>query len=551
MFSNQNTTTAKGSRKKLVKKSLARPLSTDDDDENYELPRFSFESQTASGLLTSSQFFLLDQDTSYDPTAQMLKQTNRDAKVVVTWDSDLDPANPLNWSWKRKWVTTILVSMFTFISPFSSTMVTPALEDIGDKFDIPEGFMQQLVMSIFLLGYAQGPFVLAPLSEIYGRVTVLQYANLIYLAFNTACGFAQNKQQLLAFRFLSGIGGSAPQALCNGVLADTWRKEERGKGQAIYGMLTFIGPCVAPICGAYISQNTSWRWIFWSTSLFDVLVQVLALFFLSETFAPTILGRKAKMLRNQTGSKMIRSEYETNERFSKILRKRLVLPLIMMFTHPAVQAPSIYRAYLYGVMYLVLSTFPLVWDKAYDQDPEIASLNYLSLMTGFLIGLQISHPLMDKLYARFKIIYKREEGLPEWRVPPMLLGGLLSPVGLFLYGWSAEYELHWIIPNIGCAILAIGLIIAFQCSQAYTVDAYSAKYAASAAAVGAFLRTMCGFSFPLFAPAMYDKLGLGWGNSLLGFLTLALAIVSPVLLWFYGAKIRTWSTRGLDGGESA
>lgn len=93
-------------------------------------------------------------------------------------------------------------------------MVTPALPAIADDFNIPDGFMRQLVMSIFLLGYAQGPFVLAPLSEIYGRVTVLQYANLIYLVFNTACGFAQTKEQMLAFRFLSGIGGAAPQAVC-------------------------------------------------------------------------------------------------------------------------------------------------------------------------------------------------------------------------------------------------------------------------------------------------------------------------------------------------
>lgn len=107
----------------------------------------------------------------------------------------------------------MLVSMFTFISPFSSTMVTPALPVIAEDFDISEGFMRQLVMTIFLLGYAQGPFVLAPLSEIYGRVTVLQYANLIYLVFNTACGFAQTKEQMLAFRFLSGIGGAAPQAV--------------------------------------------------------------------------------------------------------------------------------------------------------------------------------------------------------------------------------------------------------------------------------------------------------------------------------------------------
>lgn len=171
-------------------------------------------------------------------------------------------------------------------------------------------------------------------------------------------------------------------------------------------MLTFIGPCVAPICGAYISMNTSWRWIFWSTSIFDVLVQVLALFFLSETFAPTILARKAKKIRKELRrrgigyDKVVRTEYETGDRFSKILKKRLVLPFVMMFTHPAVQAPSIYRAFLYGVMYLVLSTFPLVFEEAYDQDTGIASLNYLSLCIGFMIGLQISHPFMDKVFIQ-------------------------------------------------------------------------------------------------------------------------------------------------------
>ena len=167
-------------------------------------------------------------------------------------------------------------------------------------------------------------------------------------------------------------------------------------------MLTFIGPCVAPICGAYITMHTTWRWIFWSTSIFDVLVQILALFFLSETFAPTILGRKAKKIQKVYKERgihgiVVRTEFEAGDRFSKILRKRLILPFIMMFTHPAVQAPAIYRAYLYGVMYLVLSTFPIVFEETYRMDTGTASLNYLSLCLGFMIGLQLSHPLMDKV----------------------------------------------------------------------------------------------------------------------------------------------------------
>lgn len=139
--------------------------------------------------------------------------TRLEVSTIVTWDGPDDPENPLNWSAGRKWVATILVSLFTFISPFSSTMVTPALNEIGTTYNIPEGFSRQLVVSIFLLGFAVGPFTLAPLSEVYGRVRPLQYANLVYLVFNTVCPFATTKEQFLAFRFISGMGASAPQAV--------------------------------------------------------------------------------------------------------------------------------------------------------------------------------------------------------------------------------------------------------------------------------------------------------------------------------------------------
>lgn len=92
-------------------------------------------------------------------------------------------------------------------------MIAPALDRVSADFGITNSMQQVLVMSIFLLAYAIGPFVLAPLSEMYGRVVVLQSANMVYLVFNTACGFSQNKAQILAFRFLSGLGGSAPQAV--------------------------------------------------------------------------------------------------------------------------------------------------------------------------------------------------------------------------------------------------------------------------------------------------------------------------------------------------
>jgi MFS family permease len=182
-------------------------------------------------------------------------------------------------------------------------------------------------------------------------------------------------------------------------LADTWRKEERGKGQAIYGILVWLGPCVAPICGAYISQGVNWRWIFYVTSIFTCCVQIFAFFFLKETFAPAILAKKAKTFRKamkyMRPGIVVRTEIQTGDRLGKILRKQMVMPFIMMFTHPATQIPSLYRAYLYGVAYLMLSTFDLVFEDVYSMSVIHASLNYLSLGAGFMVGLQISRPLMD------------------------------------------------------------------------------------------------------------------------------------------------------------
>ncbi|PGG99985.1 hypothetical protein AJ79_08347 [Helicocarpus griseus UAMH5409] len=516
-------------------------------DCEYQLPPLNFTSFSESSFdlsqyrlsdIYSEDFDDGDMETPDEPLTR--KGSVKDPNLV-TWDGSEDPENPLNWSRPAKWAAVLIVSSFTFISPVSSTMVAPALSTIGKEFNITSAMEQVLVMSIFLLAYAVGPFLLGPLSEIFGRVVILQVANLFYLVFNTACGFSRNKQQILAFRFLSGLGGSAPQALGGGVISDCWKAEERGKSIAIYSLAPFIGPAVGPIAGGFIAKHTTWRWVFWSVSIVDAGVQVVAFLFLKETYAPKILATKAKRLRQSTGNDALQTKWQKENRtFVELLRKALVRPFIMLGTQPTIQALALYRAYLYGLMYLVLSSFPLVWEGVYKQSTDIASINYISLGIGFVIGLQICAPIMDRIYIRLKARYNHP-GRPEFRIPLMLPGGLLVPIGLMTYGWTAQPHIHWIVPNIASAVFATGLIIGFQCAQAYVVDAYT-QYAASATGAAAFLRTLAGFSFPLFAPALYERLGLGWGNGLLALISAGMGIVAPILLWKYGEWLRGRST---------
>lgn len=190
-------------------------------------------------------------------------------------------------------------------------------------------------------------------------------------------------------------------------------------------------------------------------------------------------------------------------------------------------------------MYLVLSTFPALWENAYHESVGIGSLNYISLGVGFFLGVQCVAPLNDVIYRRLKK-GNHDIGRPEFRVPLMVPGAMLVPIGLFWYGWSAQAHVHWILPNIGAAIFCAGIIIGFQCIQTYLVDAYT-RFAASAVASATVLRSLAGFGFPLFAPSMYNALGYGWGNSLLGFVAIAVGLPGPALLWFYGERLRSKS----------
>ena len=137
---------------------------------------------------------------------------------LVTWRGPDDPENPKNWPKGLKWKNTWAVSLFVFISPVSSAMIAPALQDLGESLGMHSDIEVYLSLAIFILAYAVGPIFFGPASELYGRMRLLQLSNVWYLAWNMGCGFATTKSQFFAFRFLAGIGGSAPLAIGGGAI---------------------------------------------------------------------------------------------------------------------------------------------------------------------------------------------------------------------------------------------------------------------------------------------------------------------------------------------
>ncbi|KAM5542678.1 hypothetical protein V8D89_003639 [Ganoderma adspersum] len=473
------------------------------------------------------------------------KSESRDANVIVVdWDGPDDPANPRNWKIQQKWAEALTVSAFTFISPVSSSMVAPAATQIASTFNITDQFQVNLTISIFVLAYAFGPLILGPLCEIFGRSKVLRACNLFFFAWNLACGFAQSEGQLIAFRFLAGIGGSAPLAAGGAVLGDMWPPEERGKSVVIYSLAPLLGPVVGPIAGGWIAKRSTWRWVFWSTSIVAFIVQLVGLWTLKETYAPVLLDRKAKGILAKLDAegggsgKEVRTIYQKTAKrdYKQLLFVSICRPFIMSAQEPIIQLLGAYLAFVYGVIYLVLTTIPPIFTEIYHENAGIIGLQYISLGAGLTIASQFNARLLDIVYRRLKA-KNGGVGEPEFRLPCIFPGTILLPIGLLIAGWGAQKHTHWIVPDIGFALIGAGIVLTFQGMQMYVIDAFS-QYSASALAAVSFLRSIAGFGFPLFAPAMYKKLGYGVGNTILAAIAFAIGCPAIWIFWAYGKKIR-------------
>lgn len=208
----------------------------------------------------------------------------------------------------------------------------------------------------------------------------------------------------------------------------------------------------------------------------------------------------------------------------------------MLICYPIVTIMCTYVAVLYGVLYLLFATYSFVFREVYGFSTSAAGLVFIAGGIGTLIGLFYVGYYSDETLRRRAAAGKTIT--PEDRLPLIITipGSLAFPIGLFVYGWSAEENVHWIVPQIGTAITGFGSILIFIGIQTYLVDAFI-EYAASVIGANAVLRGTAGALIPLGGLNMYDTLGWGWGNSLLAFIALAFAPM-PWVFGLYGAKIR-------------
>ncbi|KAG0652520.1 Asparasone A synthesis mfs2 [Hyphodiscus hymeniophilus] len=487
--------------------------------------------------ITASSMSLENGEKKYTGTIATSASTPEDP-FLVKFSHSFECENPKDWPMLKKWTVTGVLSVTGFNRIMVSTIMAPALSTIALELHM-NSTEAVMAMSVYLLATAFGPLVIGPLSEVYGRTPVLHATSIWFLIWNFVCGFSYNKGTLIAARLLAGFGASAIYALGGGVLGDVWRPEQRGQSLGLYMLIPLLAVAVGPLLGGFITEGTTWRWMFWSTSILQAFMIIASIPFFSETHAPTILRQEARRLRKATGDRRYYTEAErldVGRSVSWILMRSLSRPMRLLLFHPIIQIQACLSAFAYGLLYLVLSTFSDLYIKQYHESISTSGLHYIAICLGEVVAAQVGGPLMDFVFDKMK---QRSNGTPspEFRIPIMIPGSLLTPIGLFLYGWAAQKNAHWIVVDFGAALLCFGMQISGQAMQAYIIDTYP-DHTSSASAASQFLRSLTAFGFPLFAPKTYAALGYGWGNSLLAFLAIVIGIPAPLLVWLYGPRLR-------------
>ena len=452
---------------------------------------------------------------------------------VVDWDGPDDPEKAMNWPTRKTYINTAIVSGVTFLTPLASSMVAPGVPLIMKEFKSNNETIGSFIVSIYILGYALGPLLIAPLSELYGRLPVYHVNNSLFVLWTIGCALSPNIGALLVFRLLAGIAGSCPLTIGGGSIADMIPQQRRGGFMAIFALGPLMGPVIGPVAGGYLSEAEGWRWNFWVITIAGGIFAMLSFTFMRETFEPVLLERRTQRLRKETGNANLRSKLASNKTPQQYFIQSIVRPSKMLVLSPIVLGLSIYMAVVYGYLYLLFTTLTLVFERDYHFSQGNVGLTYLGIGIGSLFGLVIFGALSDRIVKRMSV---KGEMKPEYRLPPLIPGSVVIPAGLFMYGWSVEAHTHWIVPILGTMLVGLGLLATFMPIQTYLVDAFT-LHAASAIAANTVLRSLVGCFLPLAGPKLYSTLGMGWGNSLLGFIALALSPMSWIF-FKYGERIR-------------
>lgn len=461
-----------------------------------------------------------------------------DKLYCVLFGDGNDKEDATRMSNVHKWVIVFVISLLSVNVTCISSAWSLASDNIVRHFGISHE-VSVLGISLYIWGLGTGGIFLSPISEFHGRRIVYIAGLGLMIAFQLLTAFCNNIGGVLFGRLASGVFGASFMSVASGTFSDLFDKEHMQYPIMLYGVSPFLGPLLGPLVAGFVNSHLDFRWTFvimviWSAVLLAILVVVVP-----ETYPPVLLQRKARRLRKESGNNKY---YAPLERDKLSLFSSIVLsskrPILLLVRDPMMLVLCFYSGFCLAIVYMFFIALPYIFKSVYGFTLSQQGMAFLGLMVGMVIACFGSPRLVKAQYER---LLRNNQGVakPEFRFVSLMAGVFFVPIGLFIMGWTAYRNVHWIAPIIGSAVFGFATVLVFNGIFAYTVEAYR-LYTASAMAANSFVRSIMSGVFPLFGLQMYERMGIHWASTFLALLG-CLLIPVPFLFYRYGEKLRSLS----------
>ena len=462
---------------------------------------------------------------------------------LVGFDGDQDQLNPKNWTHGRKWIALGIVGTTGFVVGWASSIDSTAMTQGQEAFGVSR-VTESLATALFLIAFGFGSLIAAPFSETVGRNPIYIISLTLLMIFIMASGLAPNIGAQLVFRLLAGFFGCTPMTTFGGSMSDIFHILERSYAFPICCSLSFLGPFLAPMVGAFIGQSSlvSWRWTEWISLIITGLTTASIFLFVPETYGPVLLQWKAKHLRSITGDARFKAEIELREvSLPRQLLHSCSRPFRLFIGEIMVMLFTMYLVVVYIVLFGFLDGYDFIFGETYGFSQGSVGLAFIGMNIGFLIAFT----LVPHIYLSYKkkLTAVREKsaaaaddcGQLPTRLPPeerlwyAMYGAPWLPISLFWMGWTSYPSIsYWssLVASVGFGFSVQGIFIS---SYQYLIDSYE-LFAASALVSATFMRYIAAGAMVIVSIPMYTNLGVHWSLTLLGCIS---ALMTPVPYVFY------------------
>lgn len=273
---------------------------------------------------------------------------------LVRLSGATDPLNPMNMPAWRKWSCAAILGGMTFAATFSSAVFNAAIPVTAKEFGVSVETMA-LATALFVFGFATGPVVMGPASELWGRKTPFFLGYIAFTLFQIPVAMGKSATTVLVFRFLSGVASAGSPAIVGGYLADFMAPVDRGIAVAIFAATTLLGPEAGAISGSIIVQSSlGWRWTAWISLILAAGFSFIGFFLLPETYMPVLEQRRAKQLRLETKQWALHSKLdETPVSIKDFVTRYMTRPFVMLSVEPILALMTVYISFVFGLVYLL------------------------------------------------------------------------------------------------------------------------------------------------------------------------------------------------------